>query len=189
MKFEIVAWKDLSFISRPSLPRSDCRKENIYMNSCKGSRLEIDFLWRRRREALREESRGCFSWWNGSRYRNRRGIRSEGSRVSQLRVIISMAGSPFGVTPHSPVCATNGSPVPSPAAAIAPVIFRNLCATAGGVPRNGEHSAFLACLSDVVSPCPTFKVAPETARGAEMDVGIMSHMVVIWVALVEVGSI
>ena len=159
------------------------------MNSCKGSRLKIDFLWRRRREALREESRGCFSWWNGSRYRNRRGIRSEGSRVLQHWVIISMAGSPLGVTPHSPVCATNGSSVPSPAAALAPVPLRDLCATACGVPRNGEHSAFLACLSDVVLPCPTFKVAPETARGAEMDVGIMSHMVVIWVALVEVGSI
>ena len=131
----------------------------------------------------------AFSWWNGSRYRNRRGIRSEGPRFSQLRVIISMAGSPLGVTPHSPVCATNGSSVPSPAAALAPVPFRDLCATACGVPRNGEHSAFLACLIDVVLPCPIFENVHEAARVAEMNVGIMSHMIVIWVALVEVGSI
>ena len=112
-----------------------------------------------------------------------------GSRIPHRWVIISMTRSLIGVTPHGPVCTTNGSPVSSPTAVTAPVILLTLCATAGGVPRNGEYSAFLACLSDVVSPCPTFKVAPETARGAEMDVGIMSHMVVIWVALVEVGSI
>ena len=100
-----------------------------------------------------------------------------------------MAGSPLGVTPHSPVCATNGSSVPSPAAALAPVPFRDLCATACGVPRNGEHSAFLACLIDVVLPCPIFENVHEAARVAEMNVGIMSHMIVIWVALVEVGSI
>ena len=112
-----------------------------------------------------------------------------GSRIPHHWVIISMTRSPIGVTPHGPVCTTNGSPVSSPTAVTAPVILLNLCATAGGVPRNGEHSSFLACLCNVVLPCPTFKIAPETARGAEMDVGIMSHMVVIWVALVEVGGV
>ena len=54
-----------------------------------------------------------------------------GSRIPHRWVIISMTRSPIGVTPHGPVCTTNGSPVSSPTAATTPVILLNLCATAG----------------------------------------------------------
>ena len=87
--------------------------------------------------------------------------RSDG--ISQRWMIIAMIGSPLDMTPHGPVSTGNGKPVLSPAAALAPVPFLNLCVTTEGVPRNGEVSAFLTCLSDVVTPRKVVKVAWETA--------------------------
>ena len=111
-----------------------------------------------------------------------------GSRISQCWVIIVMTGSPFVVTPHSPVGTANDKPVPSPAAVLAPVPLLNYCVTAGGVPRNGELSAFLACLSDVIAPRKIIKFAQESARVAKVCIGIMGHMVVTQMALVEIGG-
>ena len=125
--------------------------------------MEIDCLWRR--QALREESCSCLFWEKILETEGQERLilsgRSDG--ISQRRMIIAMIGSPLDMTPHSPVSTGNGEPVLSPAAALAPVPFLNLCVTTEGVPRNGEVSAFLMCLSDVVTPHKVIKVAWETA--------------------------